>query len=164
MSALSEIPVRIETGTGNVLPLLHEIRHALQRLATDTGDSAGASNTVGVSVQSAAAVIDLRSLPLAPGEEERIDTLLGVGEVRAELNALGPTVVQETRMSGVWVVTHRNANDEVVAKFIEVTRMPSILQAQNEDIWRGVALLNQELGIDEQTPGYGVVHQEHGDE
>jgi hydrogenase-1 operon protein HyaF len=86
-------------------------------------------------------------LPLAPGEEERIEEILGVGEVRAELNALGLTSVQETRVSGVWLITHRNASDEVVAKFIEVTRIPAILLAQDEDIRHGVEYLNKELGI-----------------
>ena len=53
MSSLDAIAVNIEAATGNIPPLLHEIRHALTRLAQG---EAGTS-------------IDLRSLPLAPGEE-----------------------------------------------------------------------------------------------
>jgi hydrogenase-1 operon protein HyaF len=105
------------------------------------------ANGQSMNAHSASSIIDLRSLPLAPGEEERIEEILGVGEVRAELNALGPTIVQETRVSGVWLITHRNENDEVVAKFIEVTRIPAILLAQDEDIQHGVEYLNKELGI-----------------
>jgi hypothetical protein len=45
------------------------------------------------------------------------------------------------------LITHRNADDEVVAKFIEVTRIPAILLAQDEDIQHGVEYLNKELGI-----------------
>jgi HupH hydrogenase expression protein, C-terminal conserved region len=90
-------------------------------------------------------VIDLKSLPMAPGEERRIEEALGEGEVRAELQALGPTVVQETAYPGVWLVTHRNAENEVVARFIEVTRMPEILMAQPEDIERGIEKLESEL-------------------
>jgi hydrogenase-1 operon protein HyaF len=93
---------------------LHEIRHALQRVAQ------GKEGTV----------IDLRRLPLAPGEEERIETELGKGEVRAELDALGPTLVQETSYAGVWLVTHRNKENEIVARFIEVTRMPECRRRQ----------------------------------
>jgi len=139
MSALDAIKVNVETPTGNsvnaetltgnVEPLLHEIRHALKRLA------AGEDGTV----------IDLKSLPMAPGEEQRIESALGEGEVRAELQALGPTVVQETEYPGVWLVTHRNAENEVVARFIEVTRMPEILMAQHEDIERGIEKLESEL-------------------
>ena len=73
MSSLDAISVNVEAETGNVRPLLHEIRHALKRLAN------GEDGTV----------IDLRRLPLAPGEEERLDTLLGKGEVHAQVDALG---------------------------------------------------------------------------
>jgi HupH hydrogenase expression protein, C-terminal conserved region len=129
MSALDAIRLNVKFPTGNVEPLLHEIRHALKRLA------AGEEGTV----------IDLKSLPMAPGEEQRIESALGEGEVRAELQALGPTVVQETAYPGVWLVTHRNADNEVVARFIEVTRMPEILMAQREDIERGIEKLESEL-------------------
>jgi hydrogenase-1 operon protein HyaF len=129
MSALEGIAVRVEAASGNITPLLHEIRHALRRVAQ------GGEGTT----------IDLGSLPLAPGEEKRIEDLLGQGEVRAELNALGPTVVQETRYPGVWFITHRNTEQEVVARFIEVTRMPELLLAQSEDMRRAVSELDNKL-------------------
>lgn len=129
MSSLDAIAVNIEAATGNVPPLLHEIRHALERLAR------GEPGTV----------IDLRSLPLAPGEEERIDAILGRGEVRAELDVLGKIVVQETAYPGAWLVTHRNVDDAIVAKFIEVTRMPDILMSQQQDIERGISQLERKL-------------------
>jgi len=129
MSALEGIAVRVEAASGNITPLLHEIRHALRRVAQ------GGEGTT----------IDLGSLPLAPGEEKRIEDLLGQGEVRAELNALGPTVVQETRYPGVWFITHRNTEQEVVARFIEVTRMPELLLAQSEDMRRVVSELDSKL-------------------
>ena len=129
MSSLDTIPVNLEAATGNVEPLLHEIRHALKRLAK------GEEGTV----------IDLRGLPLAPGEEERIEAALGEGEVHAELQALGPTLVQETSYPGVWLVTHRNADDVVIARMIEVTHMPEILMSQREDILRGINKLESEL-------------------
>ena len=131
MSSLDAIPVTTEPASGNVEPLLHEIRHALQRL------SEGAEGTT----------IDLRSLPLAPGEEQRIEEALGEGEVRAELQALGPTVIQETAYPGVWLVTHRNAEGAIAARFIEVTRMPAILMSQPEDIVAGLKKLESELQV-----------------
>ena len=129
MSALEDIEVRVEAASGNITPLLHEIRHALRRVAQ------GGEGTT----------IDLGSLPLAPGEEKRIEDLLGRGEVRAELDALGPTVVQETHYPGVWFITHRNTEQEVVARFIEVTRMPELLLAQSEDMRRAVSELDSQL-------------------
>lgn len=129
MSTLDDIAVNLEASTGNVPPLLHEIRHALKRLARGEPGTA----------------IDLRGLPLAPGEEERIESTLGAGEVRAELESLGKTLVQETAYPGVWLVTHRNIDDAVVAKFVEVTRMPDILVSQQQDIERGIRQLERKL-------------------
>jgi len=129
MTSLDAITVKVETATGNVEPLLHEIRHALRRVAD------GKEGTV----------IDLRRLPLAPGEEERIEDELGQGEVRVELDALGPTVVQETSYAGVWLVTHRNTEQQIVGRFIEVTRIPELLKAQEADIERGISRLESEL-------------------
>jgi len=129
MSSLDTIPVTVEVAAGNVKPLLHEVRHALKRLAN------GEDGTV----------IDLQSIPLAPGEEESIEALLGKGEVRAELDALGPSVVQETSYPGVWLVTHRNTEQVVVGRFIEVTHMPELLKSQQADIEHAISRLEHEL-------------------
>ena len=129
--ALQAIGLRVEGSprvagaefTGNVLPLLHEVRHALERLLA-TGEET---------------TIDLASLPLAPGEFDRIEAALGQGEVTATLNALGPSEIRETRYSGVWLVTHRNATDEVMGRYIEIARMPGVLLAQEPDMRKGLA-------------------------
>ena len=133
--ALQDIPVETGTdttgypATGNDLPVLHEVRHALQRLA------ASGENTV----------IDLQAIPMAPGEEERILRLLGSGEVSATINALGPSEVRETAFPGVWTVYHRNTNNEVVGKFIEITRCPEILRSQAEDVAAGIERIGETL-------------------
>jgi hydrogenase-1 operon protein HyaF len=88
--------------THNVQPLLHEIRHALVKLLDEGGNT----------------VIDLRSMPLAPGEEQKLLDELGRGEVAARLQALGPSEIIETRYPGVWVVVHSNDANEVIGKFI----------------------------------------------
>lgn len=115
--------------TGNDLPILHEIRHALQRLA-QSGEKT---------------VIDLQAIPMAPGEEERILQLLGRGEVSATIDALGPSEVRETAFAGVWTVYHRNTNNEVVGKFIEITHCPDLLHSQPEDIATGMAQIGETL-------------------
>ena len=111
--------------TWNVKPLLHEIRHALRDLA-EHGRSA---------------IIDLRSIPLAPGEEDKILATLGRGEVHAQIDALGPSEVIETRYPGVWLVTHYNSEADVISRFIEITAMPEILCSQAEDISQSGARL-----------------------
>lgn len=125
--ACSTEPGTVETG--NVAPLLHEIRHALQALLESGSET----------------VIDLRGLPLAPGEEARIEQRLGCGEVRVELNALGPSEILETRYPGVWLVTHRNNDNEVIGRFIEICLVPRLVCAQDEDIRAGLAELNEQL-------------------
>jgi len=115
--------------TGNDLPVLHEIRHGLARLL-DVGEGK---------------VIDLRAMPMAPGEEDRIEAFLGRGELRAELDALGPSEVLETRYAGVWLVTHRNAAGEIIGKFIEITHCPDILRSQAEDM--GIALIRLDTDL-----------------
>jgi hydrogenase-1 operon protein HyaF len=123
VSALAGIPVKVElkTGTlasGNVEPLLHEIGHALERLIEHGQTS----------------IIDLRGVPLAPGEEDRILEFLGTGEVRAEFEASGRSTVSESRFPGVWVVTHHDAAGDVMSRLIEVTRIPGILCSQEEEL------------------------------
>lgn len=120
--------------TWNVQPILHEIRHALRRLLDSDQSS----------------IIDLRSIPLAPGEEENLLDTLGCGEVHAKLNALGPSEIYETRFAGVWLVTHYNAENNVIGRFIEITRLPDILQSQTEDMAAALEQLQREL---ENDPG-----------
>lgn len=119
--------------TWNVKPLLHEIRHALEALLK-SGESS---------------MIDLRSIPLAPGEEETIINTLGRGEVHARLDALGPSEIYETQYTGVWLVTHYNENDSIVSRFIEVTHMPDVLKSQAEDMRHALDELTDKLGTEE---------------
>ena len=128
MSILDNIPVHIPSSVStadrayNTLPLLHEIRHALERLSRE-GEST---------------ILDLRAIPFPPGDEQRLLDYLGTGEVEAQLHALGNSLIRETRYSGVWVVEHKNGDDERVALQIEITSVPAILRAQPEDIEEGL--------------------------
>jgi hydrogenase-1 operon protein HyaF len=122
----------IDAFTLNVVPLLHEVRHALERLL-ESGEPT---------------TIDLGAIPLAPGEFEKIDAALGTGEVKVVLEAMGPSRIYETQFSGVWRITHLNAANEVVGRYIEVTRIPEILLAQETDVRVGLDLLSRKLSGD----------------
>jgi hydrogenase-1 operon protein HyaF len=104
--------------TWNVEPILNEVKHALEQLINNEKTT----------------VIDLRSIPLAPGEEDKIITILGQGEVDVTLQTLGLTHIVETNYSAVWLVTHFNTDDDIIGRYIEITKMPEILYAQSEDI------------------------------
>ena len=132
MSKAGLTDLQVEAGvylTRNVEPLLHEIRHAVTRWL-DSGEATS---------------IDLRGIPMAPGEEQRIIDTLGTGEVQASMTALGPSEIVETRFPGVWRVTHYNSENEVIGKFIEICDMPQVLKAQTEDIREGLAQLTAQL-------------------
>ena len=132
MNEFRQIPVTVlpdsedeVTITGTVRALLQELMDMVIALV-----ETGATN-----------VIDLKSLPLAPGELEQLRLVLGEGEVEAIVNALGPSHIQETMVPGIWWITHKNSNDEVVAEFIEVTSLPEILLTQHEEVWNSVDVL-----------------------
>jgi hydrogenase-1 operon protein HyaF len=121
--------------THNVMPLLNEIKHALDNLI-ETGKTT---------------IIDLRSIPLAPGEEKKILDTLGQGEVNAQLHALGLSEIIESQYAGVWVITHYNDEDKVISRFIEITTMPEILCSQTEDIMAAYSRLTLSLAEDLKT-------------
>ena len=127
-----DLDYRVETaehGTGNVRPLLHQIRHALADLLEEGRESS----------------IDLRGLPLTATEEQQLLGALGEGEVAATLEALGRSTIRESRFSGVWLCEHRNQEGEPTGKFIEITRFPRILEAQQEDMEEALERLTREL-------------------
>ena len=121
--------------TGNLIPLLHEIRHALTRWLEQGEEH----------------VIDLRSIPLAPGEEDRLIEQLGAGEVNARLSILGPSDIIETRYPGAWLITHYNENESITGRFIEVCEVPGILKSQADDIRAGLERLEDQLSNVETT-------------
>lgn len=119
--SLADIKVQVETteyNTGNLSSILSEIKYALQQLLEH--------NTVHS--------IDLRAMPWSPGEEQTLEHYLGRGEVAIELNTLGKSSFYETQFSGVWLVSHYNQEDELIARHIEITYLPEMVFSQKEDI------------------------------
>ena len=134
-----DIPVTVDSSSVkpvpsmNVGPILHEVRHALQRLI-DTGEST---------------TIDLRAMPLAPGEGEQIRERLGRGEVEIRIDALGPSTLTETAYPGVWWVEHRNNTDTVTGLYIEIASIPSIVPPGDGDMREGLAQMTDNLNENE---------------
>jgi hydrogenase-1 operon protein HyaF len=89
--------------------------------------------------------IDLRSLPLNPGDRERLADALGEGEVDITLRLDGTSHVRETGATGVWWVEHRDARGDVIAELLEITRIPEILNADPGDIGRSARALRQRI-------------------
>lgn len=134
-----DIPVIVDTSSAkpipslNVEPILHEVRHALERLI-NTGEPT---------------MIDLRAMPLAPGEDQQIQQQLGKGEVEIKIDALGPSTLTETAYPGVWWVEHRNNDDIITGLYIEIATIPSIVPPGNEDMREGMKQLTDNLNENE---------------
>jgi hydrogenase-1 operon protein HyaF len=124
MSGLEGISVRVEgsvAGNGlthNLLPVLHEIRHALDRLVNENEPT----------------IVDLTAMPFGPGDEEGLIAALGTGEVTATVNAIGETRIRETAYPGVWLVEHLSAEESRLALHIEVAAVPFLLKTPTEDM------------------------------
>ncbi|MDE2148938.1 MAG: hydrogenase expression/formation protein [Gammaproteobacteria bacterium] len=139
MSRLGDIPIRIErpdfaamAGTigGGVTAILAEIAALLDRLAA--GDEPQA--------------IDLKSLPMNPGDREQLIEALGSGEVAITLYADGESTIRETGVHGVWWTEHRDGDGEVTAAFIEIARVPGILIVDSDELQRGAERLRSAIG------------------
>lgn len=111
--------------TGNAPPLLGELRDRVRRLL-ERGE---------------ASAIDLSALPLTPADLDWLRSRLGAGELTATLRAQGESTFDETACSGVWWVTHRNAQGAVTAQLIEVAFVPELVQAQAGDVADGLGYL-----------------------
>ena len=129
MTTQQEVPTSASPFHGNVRPILNEVLHAIDLLLkTDEPTT-----------------IDLASLPFGPGELEYLEATLGTGELSAKLDALGTSRIRETAFPGVWWLEHRNAFDEVVGRYLEITRTPEILSSQDADILAGRARLRDHV-------------------
>ena len=129
MTKLSDIAINVEPPAqpSQVLAILSELQTKLKALVDQgTTDS-----------------IDLRSLPLFPGDYEILKETLGYGEIHVDIEAMGPSEVYETSIPGIWWVSHYNSQDENVADYIEVTALPELLKTSQEDIEQAERQLQQ---------------------
>ncbi|MBF0470058.1 MAG: hydrogenase expression/formation protein [Gammaproteobacteria bacterium] len=110
-----------------IVALLQEISQLLRQLALS--DENG--------------VIDLRRSPLSPAQREALLTLLGQGEVSAELTVMGRSRVEETALAGVWWVTHYNEEGVVVAELLEIAPIPQILLSVEDELGESQDRLQQ---------------------
>jgi hydrogenase-1 operon protein HyaF len=61
--------------------------------------------------------------------------------------------VRETAIPGIWWISHKNADDDILTEFIEITRLPAILQTQAEDLHEAPARLRLILqDLDDNSP------------
>lgn len=130
---LEQIPVVLvdpnDTATGMVPALLRELDEALQSLMT-----AGSRH-----------VVDLTSLPLSHADRRMLDSVLGEGEIRMDLETLGHSRIRESSFPGVWWVRHEDHDGKLLADQIEVAHVPEIVPAHASDVAMGQARLAEKI-------------------
>jgi len=114
---------------GPLVPLLHEVRHALARLVADGGEHR----------------IDLHALPLDATLIDQLLAFIGRGEVEARIDAMGPTRIHESATPGVWVVDYRDADDQRLALHLEIATVPQILRTDRATLSAGLQRLDAGL-------------------
>lgn len=92
-----------------------------------------------------AGAIDLRSLPLTDADRAQLESLLGRGEVRAELDLAGRSEVWETAYPGAWWIRHLGAGGRVATETIAICLAPDILAAHPADVQAGARRLLHDL-------------------
>jgi len=142
LSRLTDIGIRIEpparTGGlgGGVAAVLSEFVSMLERVA----------------LGGKPATIDLRSLPMSPQDRIELQQTLGRGEVQATLTADGVSTLQETGVSGVWWIEHRDRHGELIAELIEVAAIPQILEVSSDEMIASAQALRERLSISHEAP------------
>lgn len=118
-----------QTIGGGFVALISELAHLLEQFS-DSGKRGA---------------IDLRSLPMAPGEYERLRSLLDRGEVTVTLDLGGPTTIYETGFHGLWWVQHCTPDGETAAEYLEVSAVPDIVLADAADARRDARRLRARI-------------------
>ena len=89
--------------------------------------------------------VDLRSLPLTDADRAELESLLGCGEVRVELDLTGRSEVWETAYAGAWWIRHLGAGDRIAVELISVCPVPDILTTHAADIQAAARRLRHDL-------------------
>lgn len=89
--------------------------------------------------------IDVRRLPLPADGLEALIADLGRGEVEATMRGVGSCEFQETRLTGVWWITQKNAVGDIVGQFIEIALVPDLLICNRDDVAESVSKLEDRL-------------------
>lgn len=130
MSKLEEIGVSVEAVDSSPSQLLAILSELLSKLTVLNREGTTDS-------------IDLRTLPMFPGDYEQLKETLGYGEINVSINAMGPTEIYETAIPGIWWITHYNSEDENIAEYIEITALPELLKTDPQEIQQAEPQLQQ---------------------
>ena len=74
-----------------------------------------------------------------------LDSMLGEGEMRMDLETLGRSRIRESSFPGIWWVRHEDPDGKLLADHIEVAHIPDIVPAHASDVAMGRARLAERI-------------------
>lgn len=79
-------------------------------------------------------VINLSLLPFSPQDHTVLDAQLGYGGVTILSRGYGNCRISSTKVAGVWRVQYFNSTDQLILDTLEVTDIPAVACAAQEDL------------------------------
>lgn len=95
----------------------------------------------------AAHVVNLTLLPMSPEDMDCLPQTLGVGAVTILSRGYGNCRITSTRLPNVWWVQYFNSMDTLILNTLEVSDVPEVAQASQEDYEDSIERLGEWLGV-----------------
>lgn len=95
----------------------------------------------------AAHVVNLTLLPMSPEDMECLPQTLGVGAVTILSRGYGNCRITSTLLPNVWWVQYFNSMDTLILNTIEVSEVPEVALASQEDYEDSIERLGEWLGV-----------------
>jgi hydrogenase-1 operon protein HyaF len=95
----------------------------------------------------AAHVVNLTLLPMSPEDMECLPLTLGMGAVTILSRGYGNCRITSTRLPNVWWVQYFNSMDTLILNTLEVSDVPEVAQASQEDYEDSIERLGEWLGV-----------------
>lgn len=89
-------------------------------------------------------ILSLRAMPLTQADIDWLQTYLGAGEVRVELDVAGHSEIFETTFPGIWWVRHFSG-DDIASEELHVTDIPQIIRTHPKDAAAAARALTRAL-------------------
>jgi hydrogenase-1 operon protein HyaF len=104
----------------------------------------------------AAHVVNLTLLPMSPEDMECLPQTLGVGAVTILSRGYGNCRITSTRLPNVWWVQYFNSMDTLILNTIEVSEVPEVALASQEDYEDSIERLGEWLQVMQEPEKLGV--------
>jgi hydrogenase-1 operon protein HyaF len=95
----------------------------------------------------AAHVVNLTLLPMSPEDMDVVTMTLGVGAVTILSRGYGNCRITSTQLPNVWWVQYFNSMDALILNTIEVSAVPEVAQASQEDYEDSIERLGEWLQV-----------------